>query len=232
MRRLCWSVVRATIVFVVASFSSVVASGQGRTDVITLVNGDRMTGEIMRLERGRLELKTDNAGTIDIEWDTVASIEARREFEVATTDGRLFLGTLGRSARPAPRDCRTGRSHSAGDVRGHGHCAHWRELMGEARWVSRCGIQLHTVERDCPDGREHGFRLSPAGVRASDVLVPHLDATLRRGEPGRSRRDRFFVRTVPRATLVRQRRGAAWNRTRAWAWSCGHRWPGRSVCAS
>ncbi|HVH57665.1 MAG TPA: hypothetical protein VM791_15485, partial [Vicinamibacterales bacterium] len=40
------------------------ARGQGRTDVVTLPNGDRITGEINELERGRLEFKTDDAGTL------------------------------------------------------------------------------------------------------------------------------------------------------------------------
>ena len=45
---------------------------QGRTDVVTLPNGDRITGEIKRLERGRLEFKTDDAGTLYLEWDKIA----------------------------------------------------------------------------------------------------------------------------------------------------------------
>jgi hypothetical protein len=86
--------VRAALVFVIATLSSAVAWGQGRTDVITLRNGDRITGEIMELDRGRLELKTDDAGTIDIEWDKITRIEAVRQFEVGTSDGRRFLGSL------------------------------------------------------------------------------------------------------------------------------------------
>jgi len=32
-----------------------------RTDIITMQNGDRITGEIRKLERGRLEYKTDSS---------------------------------------------------------------------------------------------------------------------------------------------------------------------------
>ena len=42
--------------------------------MVTLLNGDRLTGEILNLNRGRLELKTDDAGTINIEWDKIASV--------------------------------------------------------------------------------------------------------------------------------------------------------------
>ncbi len=69
-------------------------AGQGRTDVVTLANGDRITGEITRLERGKLEFKTDDIGTLDLEWDKLVSVVSRRLVEVETTDGRVFLGTL------------------------------------------------------------------------------------------------------------------------------------------
>lgn len=73
-------------------------SAEGRTDVVTLPNGDRITGEVIRVERGRLEFKTDDAGTLYLEWDKVASLVATRFVEVLTTDGRRFLGTLGATA--------------------------------------------------------------------------------------------------------------------------------------
>ena len=69
-------------------------AGQGRTDVITLANGDRVTGEVERLDRGRIEFKTDDIGTIYFEWDKVATVTSSSRFEVITTDGRRFLGTL------------------------------------------------------------------------------------------------------------------------------------------
>jgi Protein of unknown function, DUF481 len=70
------------------------AAADPRTDVVTLRNGDRITGEIIRLDRGRLEFKTDDAGTIYIEWDKVSALEATRVFEVGVSDGRIFLGSL------------------------------------------------------------------------------------------------------------------------------------------
>jgi Protein of unknown function, DUF481 len=62
--------------------------------VVRLANGDRVTGEIVHLERGRLELKTDDAGTIEFEWDNIASVESTRQFEIGTSDGRRLLGSL------------------------------------------------------------------------------------------------------------------------------------------
>ena len=73
---------------------SVPAAAQGRTDVATLGNGDRITGTVENLERGRLEFKTDDAGTLYFEWDKLQSIVARGVFEVVTSDGRRFVGAL------------------------------------------------------------------------------------------------------------------------------------------
>jgi len=73
-------------------------TAQGRTDVVTLPNGDRITGEVVRLDRGRLEFKTDDAGTLYLEWDKLATVQATRPMEVVTEDGRRFLGSLGPAA--------------------------------------------------------------------------------------------------------------------------------------
>ena len=71
------------------------AHGQGRTDVVSLANGDRITGEVVSLERGRLEFKTDDAGTLYLEWDKLVSVVTKRHVEVVTADGRRFFGSLG-----------------------------------------------------------------------------------------------------------------------------------------
>src|SRR3954463_9302570 len=81
----------------VALSLSGITYAQGRTDVVTLANGDHITGEIVRLERGRLEFKTDDVGTLYFEWDKLASVVATRFVEVVTVDGRRFLGSLGPS---------------------------------------------------------------------------------------------------------------------------------------
>ena len=91
-RRLAKIVVPAALatLFAVAPLDA-----QPRTDVITLNNGDRVTGEVERLDRGRVEFKTDDSGTIYFEWDKVASVVSVNQFEIITTDGSRFLGTLG-----------------------------------------------------------------------------------------------------------------------------------------
>jgi hypothetical protein len=50
-----------------------IASAQ-KTDVVELLNGDRVTCEIQKLSRGKLTVKTDGIGTISIEWDDVERV--------------------------------------------------------------------------------------------------------------------------------------------------------------
>lgn len=65
-----------------------------KTDIVVLANGDRITGEVKGLDRGRLEFSTDDAGTLYLEWDKLVSVAASRRFEVVTRDGRRYLGLL------------------------------------------------------------------------------------------------------------------------------------------
>jgi Protein of unknown function, DUF481 len=65
-----------------------------KTDIVTLVNGDTLTGEIKLLERGRLQVSTDHLGTVNIEWDKVISVTALRMFQIETSNGVRLLGQL------------------------------------------------------------------------------------------------------------------------------------------
>ena len=70
-----------------------------RTDVVTLANGDRITGEVTKLDRGQLEFKTDDVGTLYFEWDKLVGVTSSAQvFEISTADGSRYVGSLG----PAP----------------------------------------------------------------------------------------------------------------------------------
>ena len=65
-----------------------------KTDIVTLENGDRLTGEVVRLQRGLLEFKTDTMGTVQIEWDKIARVESGLLFEVERASGERHFGRL------------------------------------------------------------------------------------------------------------------------------------------
>jgi hypothetical protein len=66
-----------------------------KTDVVKLTNGDTLTCEIKTLNKARLTVDTDNMGTVNIEWDNVASVASSRVFQVETSAGRRVFGALG-----------------------------------------------------------------------------------------------------------------------------------------
>jgi len=71
-----------------------VASAKPKTDVVVLKNGDRVTCEIKSLDRGLLKVSTDDMGTISIEWQKVTAVTSAARFEVETTIGDRFYGSL------------------------------------------------------------------------------------------------------------------------------------------
>jgi hypothetical protein len=86
--------IRVWLLVVSALLCAAPAAAQ-KTDVVVLINGDHITCEVKLLSRGRLEVKTDDAGTLQIEWTKIASVTAKLQFDVGTTDGRRFVGRLG-----------------------------------------------------------------------------------------------------------------------------------------
>lgn len=65
-----------------------------KTDVIYMRNGDRVTCEIKRLERGQLKVSTDGMGTIYIEWEDIAQLVSREIYVVELQSGERVQGTL------------------------------------------------------------------------------------------------------------------------------------------
>lgn len=90
-----WTFARSTAVCGIAVLLVVPAAwARDKVDVVTMVNGDRVTGEIKRLDAGILELSTDHMGTLSIEWVWVRSIESEQLFEVEESGGEECFGSL------------------------------------------------------------------------------------------------------------------------------------------
>jgi hypothetical protein len=97
-RHLQWASTASRIVIIgviVASSSwSLPVVAAPKTDTVTFLNGDTLTGEVKSLERGVLILSTDAAGTIGIEWNKVASVVSSQQVQVETTSGIRYFGVL------------------------------------------------------------------------------------------------------------------------------------------
>lgn len=83
----------ALLILGLLSLAAAPASAQ-KTDVVTLANGDRLTCEIKVLTKGRLQVSTDDLGTVYIEWDNIVAVMANRVFRVETSSGLRLLGRL------------------------------------------------------------------------------------------------------------------------------------------
>src|SRR5688572_4422372 len=67
-------------------------AGAAKTDIVILINGDRITGEVKGLERGVLRYSTDFMGALNIEWDKIAQLRSNQLMEVETLDSKRYLG--------------------------------------------------------------------------------------------------------------------------------------------
>ena len=65
-------------------------------DTIVLVNGDRITGSIKRVEDGNLVLSSTLLGTVRVNWSDVRSIDSDTNFSVLTEEGDWLEGRLAR----------------------------------------------------------------------------------------------------------------------------------------
>ena len=65
-----------------------------KTDIVFMKNGDRITGEVKSLARGKLQLSTDHMGTLSIEWENILQITSSTGQSVELTNGQRFYGAL------------------------------------------------------------------------------------------------------------------------------------------
>ena len=83
--------------FLLITFSSLwalAASAAPKTDIVYFKNGDKLTGEIRSLGRGRLNLNTDATGTIAIEWDKISGIVSDQHIQFETASGIRYFGSV------------------------------------------------------------------------------------------------------------------------------------------
>lgn len=80
-----------------------------KTDVVTLLNGDRITGEVKEVAYGQLKLATDDMGTLYIEWSKVATLTTSRTLQLELVDGRRVVGRdASRGTTPGTVELRSG----------------------------------------------------------------------------------------------------------------------------
>jgi len=150
----------------------------GKVDVVVLQNGTRVVGEIKSMSRGRLELGTDDMGTIHVEWGNVAQVTAPEFFEVEDMEGGLYFGSL-----------RPGRAEGALEV-----VSNWGENALLLRRVAR--IQL--VKSGFWDRFRGSVDVGASYTSATELLQVEMDGDLR------YRRPSFEATATANAVLTQQ----------------------------
>jgi putative salt-induced outer membrane protein YdiY len=79
--------------FVVGVFLCACATG-ALADQVTLKNGDRLTGSIVKSDAKTLLLKSEFAGDVTLQWDAVTSIVSTQTLHLALKDGQTIVGTV------------------------------------------------------------------------------------------------------------------------------------------
>jgi putative salt-induced outer membrane protein len=65
-----------------------------QADQITLKNGDRLTGAIVKSDTKSLLLKSEFAGDVNLQWDAVTSIVSSQPLHLTLKDGQTIVGTV------------------------------------------------------------------------------------------------------------------------------------------
>ena len=105
---------RYLLLLTLAALFETGAQAAPKTDVVVLANGDHVTGEVKELAQGKLTYKTDDAGTLYIEWDKIVSLESRQRLQVKLSSGDWLVGSA--SVTTSPRQLQLTDSHTGTSV--------------------------------------------------------------------------------------------------------------------
>jgi putative salt-induced outer membrane protein YdiY len=72
-------------------------SGVSPADEVTLKNGDRLTGTILKSDAKALVIKSEFAGDVNIQWEAITSIQSAQPLYFALKDGETIAGTVATS---------------------------------------------------------------------------------------------------------------------------------------
>ena len=71
-----------------------------KTDILVLKNGDRITGDLKKLDMGSLTIKTNDMGTLQVDWSKVKSIRTTKTYEVKLTSGIIYYASFDTISEP------------------------------------------------------------------------------------------------------------------------------------
>ncbi len=84
---------RMLFILILSCLSLTVLASQ-KSDIVVLINGNAVTGEIKSLEFGTLKYSTDSMGTVSIDWEDIISVTTNQYVEVEVESGKRYYGNL------------------------------------------------------------------------------------------------------------------------------------------
>ena len=75
-------------------------SAHPKTDIVTFYNGDKITGEVISMYGGILQLKTDALGTAKIEWKRISRIESKFHYDIRISTGERHFAAIADTSIP------------------------------------------------------------------------------------------------------------------------------------
>lgn len=85
---------RPLVSFFLVIAAALIVSGYAYADEVSLKNGDRLSGTIVKSDGKTLVLHTDYAGDLDVKWDAVAGIQTSEELHIQLPGGRTVAGSV------------------------------------------------------------------------------------------------------------------------------------------
>ena len=158
-----------------------------KTDVVVLINGDSVTGEVKGLEFGVLRYSTDSMGTVEIDWEDVVSVTSDQSLQIETNSGVRYFGGLEQPLAPGMIAVNVG---------------------SEPRELSKDNVVRMTpieVDEDLIDRIDADFSVGFDTDKGSQVTKANAQANFRY-------RARKYLMAVDLSTSVTDQPGAATNR--------------------
>ena len=79
---------------ILLSLSLCVFAAAARADQVSLKNGDRLTGTIIKSDEKALLIKTEFAGEVSVKWEAISAIESDHPLHLALKDGQTIVGAV------------------------------------------------------------------------------------------------------------------------------------------
>ena len=87
-------------IFIICFIATSAFAAHARTDEVVIANGNHVTCEILSLEKGSLDVRTDSMSYVNIRWRDVLRVSSSYIFFLEDTKGKRYEGSLKETGEP------------------------------------------------------------------------------------------------------------------------------------